>query len=96
MTEAQLTKKVKKRCEAVQDLYWYKVSDRFLSGVPDIYMIYQGQSAHIELKATGKKPRDLQAYTMGKIRRAGGLAVWFNDYEKFDHWFSRWLTGCPD
>jgi hypothetical protein len=83
LTEAKLTKKCKDYLENFTDIYLWKVSDRYTSGVPDLYFIINGRSFHIELKATGKRPGPLQRYIMYKINKAGGTAAWFDNYEDF-------------
>ena len=56
-------------------MWFWKVSDRFSSGIPDFVGVFLGRFFAIELKATGKKPRKLQSYMLEKIRQAGGAVL---------------------
>ena len=57
------------------DLWWYKASDKFTSGIPDFILCYRGMFVTIEVKAPGKKSRGLQAWTLDVIERAGGKVL---------------------
>ena len=75
--EADLTKKVKKYLESFNDdeLWFYKVSDRYTSGIPDYLIGYRGTFIAIELKDAGKRPRKLQRYVISQIIQAGNYAI---------------------
>lgn len=47
-------------------------SDRWLSGVPDLYILYKGVFAAIELKIKKNKPSKIQLVELQRIRDAGG------------------------
>ena len=88
MSEATLTNKCrtlfKDTKKAYPDFYFLKVSDRYCSGVPDFYLCYRGQSAWVELKATGKKPSKLQLHTLEQIQRSGAISVWTDSFKKVE------------
>ena len=58
--------------------FWFKThgSPMQLAGIPDIIGCYRGRFVSFEAKrGPGYEPTKLQAYMMGKIRRAGGVAL---------------------
>lgn len=56
------------------DAFIYAISDRWISGMPDLFIIIQGVQFFLELKIPGEKPRKLQKATICKINKAGGYA----------------------
>ena len=60
----------------------YKTSDKWTSGIPDIYMLNDGISYWIELKRKGKKPTKLQSYNIDRLRKAGAIAFWADNIEE--------------
>jgi hypothetical protein len=68
----------------VDKLFYWKVSDKFTSGIPDFVGVWRGRFFAIELKKEGIKARVgdkfglarlLQAVILRKIDKAGGLAL---------------------
>jgi penicillin-binding protein-related factor A (putative recombinase) len=66
------------------DLWYWKVSDKFTSGIPDFVGVYKGRFFAIELKKEGLRARIgdkfglariLQAVILRKIEKAGGLCL---------------------
>jgi Holliday junction resolvase len=58
--------------------FWFKIhgSPMQLAGIPDIIGVYHGRFVAFEVKRDAtKKPTALQAYTIHKIRDAGGIAL---------------------
>lgn len=55
--------------------FWVKVhgSPLQIAGIPDIIGCYRGRFVAFEVKRPGGKATKLQAYTMMKIREAGGV-----------------------
>lgn len=53
-------------------MWWSKVSDRYIKGVPDIVCCVAGYFVAFELKRQGGKPSKLQLYNIKKITEAGG------------------------
>lgn len=45
------------------------------SGIPDLLICCNGHFLAVELKAPKGKPSELQKYTIGKIKEAGGIAI---------------------
>lgn len=83
MSEAAFTADFKKHLKKTRVLqghsfFFYKVSDRFTSGIPDFFVAFRGKAAYIELKDTGEKPTDIQMYQMKRLQQAGIMAVWFD------------------
>ena len=57
----------------LQDVMWWtKISDRYIKGVPDILCCVVGQFVYLELKAKGNTASPLQKYNMELIEKAGG------------------------
>lgn len=57
--------------------FWFKVHGGpfQLAGIPDIIGCYRGRFIAFEVKRPGKNPTQLQAYMLGRITRAGGVAL---------------------
>lgn len=86
MSEARFTAEFKKHLKQVKkehgnSFFYYKVSDRFTSGIPDFFLAYRGLAAYVELKDRGESPSEIQLYQMDKLQRAGIMAVWFDSIE---------------
>lgn len=82
--ETRLKLRVKKLlCEEHNEGVWfYKSSDRFTAGIPDILGCYWGLFFGIELKAPGKEATTLQQITHQKIREAGGFVISSDNYDE--------------
>ena len=77
-------KKVKERVKKILDelgAYYFFPSSAYggRSGVPDIIACYEGLFIGIECKVGKNKPTKLQLIELGKIKKAKGLALLFND-----------------
>ena len=72
MTETQLKIKV---LDVLRRKYpngfFYKTSDKFVSGVPDILGWIPGKSLAFELKVGRNKATPIQLYTLRKMQEAG-------------------------
>lgn len=69
--------------------WWYKTSDRFTAGLPDIMGVYRGIGFGLELKALGERPTALQRITLMRIRKAGGVAAWVDNIRDAVLFFTR-------
>jgi hypothetical protein len=83
LSEAKFTKDFKKHLKKLQQehghsFYFYKVSDRFTSGIPDFFIAFRGLSIYIELKDLGESPSIIQLHQMKRLQQAGIIAVWFD------------------
>lgn len=56
--------------------FWVKIHGSSMQhkGLPDLHGTLLGHSVWLEVKMPGEKPTDLQAYTIGQIIGAGGVA----------------------
>ena len=54
--------------------FFWKVSDRYKSGLPDIIGVYDGRFVALEVKRPGINPRPLQAWFLDQIGRHKGVA----------------------
>ena len=72
MLESQLQSKLLKELKKVG--WFYKASDRFRAGIPDIIGCYQGRFVALELKVDPRKVTPLQDYELKAIYREGGSA----------------------
>lgn len=80
MAEAKITRDVKDLLKFYKKnfkphIFFWKVSDRFTSGIPDFYVLIAGTPVHIELKDKGKKPSNIQKHVISSIKLAGGHAL---------------------
>jgi hypothetical protein len=73
MKESSVTKAVREYLTSL-DCWFWKVSDRYTSGIPDIVGVYRGRFFGLELKRPGGARRKLQDHNLRKIRDAGGVA----------------------
>lgn len=53
----------------------FKLSDRWLSGLPDLLIIINGQVLFVELKTDTGVLSKIQLYTINRINNAGGRAL---------------------
>ena len=74
MTETQLKIKVLKYLRSLPNVWAYKASDKFTSGIPDIIGCRNGRLLAIELKVGKNKLTKLQEHVLGKIIEANGIA----------------------
>jgi len=85
LSEKTLTRKCNKLFKRLQiehdGFFFQKLSDRFTSGISDYYVIYNGTSVWIELKAVGKKPDKIQVYFLQSLKRAGAITMWTDDFQ---------------
>jgi len=72
MRESQLQTKILKELKKVG--WFYKASDRYRAGIPDIIGCYKGRFAALELKVLPNKITPLQDYELKAIYREGGHA----------------------
>jgi len=56
-------------------LHYFKISDRFTSGIPDFVGVYNGRAFYIELKDVGEKPRKLQRWQLEQLKKAGAKTL---------------------
>ena len=61
-----------------------------VSGVPDLVVIYQGKSHHIELKAGKEKPTQNQETVMGKLFNAGAPCAVAYSIEDVENALTSW------
>lgn len=75
MNETQLKNKVIRLLKSkYPDMWFYKSSDRFTSGIPDILCCFMGHFIAIELKTPAGRITPLQSHTLEKICDAGGIS----------------------
>lgn len=53
-----------------QVFYW-KIADKFYSGMPDIFLCFDGTAMFIELKTATGKVSKIQEYIFNRIRQSG-------------------------
>ena len=74
MLESALQKKVMeylRKMRPTEPIFFWKASDKFVAGIPDIMGVYNGKSWGIELKVGKNKPTALQEATIANLRNAG-------------------------
>lgn len=88
ITEATLQRQCLAYLKGLANCYFFKASDRFTSGIPDIVGCYNGLFFGVELKRPGEKPRQLQYYVLDKIKKSGGYSTWVDNLSDFKLFFS--------
>lgn len=73
-SESTIQSKILKYLRARPDTYTMKLSDRWMSGYPDILHIQGGQAYFFEVKRPGGKKQPLQIFTIQELRKAGAWA----------------------
>lgn len=73
MTERQLRNRI---LNLLKKEGWYiiPVSDRFFSGIPDLYILKQGRNVWLEIKAPSGIVSKIQQYTINQLVSHGGEA----------------------
>lgn len=105
MTEKQFENKVKtflkdNGCWYVK--YWSGTAQngkKFTKdGIPDLLVCCNGLFIGVELKAATGKPSELQLWNIGKIRKAGGIAIvlYPDQFEQFKHMITLLQQGNPN
>lgn len=75
MKETELKNKVIRMLRReFPDAWFFKASDKFTAGIPDIIGCYQSRMFGIELKVPPNKVTQLQLYELNRIVFSGGIA----------------------
>lgn len=73
VSESQLQSNVLRMLKKDYPAAWvWKISDRWVSGLPDLFIISGGRHVFIELKRPGCKLEKIQSFVNKKIVQAGG------------------------
>jgi len=72
--ERDIQKEVIKWLKA-NDIFYFKISERFSSGIPDLYILHNGISVWIELKTEKGVLSKLQALNLMEIQKHKGNAL---------------------
>lgn len=70
MNESQATKRLLKALKAHG--HFWKISDRFRAGIPDIVGVYQGRFIAVEMKVDYRKVTPLQEHEIAMLQAHGG------------------------
>lgn len=92
MNEVQLTTKIRTMiCRQFPDVYVQRVSDRFLSGIPDLRVICKGFSGDIEVKTFSKSSRTtkIQDKVLERIAAAGGACCVVRSVDEARDWMKK-------
>ena len=94
MNEIELTRKIKIMImREFPGTYIQRVSDKFLSGLPDLRVICFGLSGDLEVKLPGKgkqsEPSEIQKKVLEWIRAAGGTCGVAKSVDEARLWMSR-------
>lgn len=73
--ETKFKKRIRPLLEAIPRSWWLKTQERTMRGVPDFLGSVRGHFVALELKMDGEEPDMLQEWVLGKIIKAGGMAV---------------------
>ena len=77
MNEAALIQRIRQYLATVPECFFWKEhgGQYGTAGIPDIIVCFKGRFIAFEAKAGKNTPTKLQAATIEKIRRAGGIAA---------------------
>lgn len=76
MTETQLkTKAVRYLKTALPGAWVYHPSDKWVSGIPDLLVLWRGVFAAIELKVGKNKPSKIQMVVLERLSSAGAITA---------------------
>ena len=86
LLESAIIKKIVRKLKADygKDLYFFKShggADQ-IRGLPDLIGCYRGYFIAMEVKKPGGHATDLQAFTIERIKAAGGYATVIHSYEE--------------
>lgn len=65
-----------------------KLIQTSMNGIPDLVCLKGGHTFFVEVKQPGKKPSDLQAYRIDKLKKAGFDTVVAHDLNDVINYFS--------
>ena len=68
-------------------IFFWKVSDRYTSGIPDYQGTFYGIPFYLELKGEGEELRKLQKWTIDQCAYAGALTLATDSYEEVVRFF---------
>jgi hypothetical protein len=90
MTESDLKRKVERYLKKEHpEFFWWKTSDRYTHGIPDIIGCYKGLFVALELKVGKNKPTELQKYYINGIDRAMGISQVCYSMDEVEDFFRR-------
>ena len=74
MTESQFKTRVMREIKkALPGCWTYHASDKWVSGIPDVFILWCGIFAAIELKVGKNKPTKLQLIVLERLAAAGAI-----------------------
>lgn len=82
MTEQQLQTKIIKDLEK-KGYYTIKTIKLNKNGLPDIFAFKDGLTTMIEVKAKGKKLRELQNFRIEEVKKFGVKSFWCDTFETY-------------
>ena len=85
MTESQATTKLIKQLNDYG--YFWKASDRFRAGIPDIIGAYNKRMVALEMKIDWNRPTPLQVHTMCELAKAGAYVACVTYNNKTKLWW---------
>ena len=71
--ETKFKKKVYSLLDEIPGLWYEKIQQLAIRGTPDLLICYRGKFLAWELKVGDNEADALQAYTLGRIKEAGGI-----------------------
>ena len=76
-----------------EPLFYWKVSDRFTSGIPDYAGTFYGVSFYVELKDEGEQARRLQQWQLQRAENAGALTLSTDSFDEVKSFFESIRLG---
>jgi hypothetical protein len=99
MSESSIEKYFVAKCKEA-GMRSFKMLPTYEAGMPDRIVLYKGLSGFAEIKAPGKKPRQLQAVFLQELRKAGSFTGvvdskdsalnWIKDFDNYVEYKLPW------
>lgn len=91
MRERSVETVLKNECKKV-GAFCLKMDASSMAGVPDRLVLYGGRAWFVELKAPGRKPRELQIHVHHQLQMAGFEVAVLDSPELVREWMREVLT----
>jgi hypothetical protein len=99
MSESSIEKYFVAKCKEA-GMRSFKMLPTYEAGMPDRIVLYKGLSGFAEIKAPGKKPRQLQAVFLQELQKAGSFTGvvdskdsalnWIKDFDNYVEYKLPW------
>lgn len=91
MSESYIEKYFARMCKETK-LKSFKMLPTFEAGMPDRIVLYRGVAGFAEIKAPGKKPRQLQAVFLDELNKAGSFTGVVDSKDSALNWIQDFIN----